>query len=55
MYHPKKESSYNKSEAFREMDEVLFKVTPKFMKDKYNESWSFVERQYEKEVILEIK
>jgi len=25
------------------------------MKHKYNEDWSFVERQYEKEFILEIK
>lgn len=55
MYHPKKESSYDKSAAFAEMDKVLFEVTPKFIRDKYYESWSFVERQYEKEVILEIK
>lgn len=56
MYHPKKElSNYDKSVAFKEMDSVLYDITPKFMRDKYNEEWSFVERQYEKELIMEIK
>jgi hypothetical protein len=55
MYHPKRDSSYNKSEAFQEMDKVLYEITPKFMNDKYNEEWKFVERQYEKEIIMEIK
>lgn len=55
MFHPKKTSSYDKSEAFKEMDKVLYEITPKFMRDKYNEEWTFVERQYEKEIIMEIK
>jgi hypothetical protein len=55
MFHPKKISSYDKSAAFAEMDKVLYEVTPRFMMHKYNEDWSFVERQYEKEFILEIK
>ncbi len=55
MYHPKRESSYDKSAAFAEMDNVHYEITPKFMRDKYNEEWSFVERQYEKEIIMEIK
>jgi len=56
MYHPKKEiSMYDKTGAFKEMDLVLNEITPKFIKDKYNEEWSFVDRQYEKEMILEIK
>lgn len=56
MYHPKKQiSEYNKTNAFDEMDKVLYEITPKFMKDKYNEDWSFVERQYEKEIVMEIK
>jgi hypothetical protein len=56
MYHPKKDvSTYNKKNAFMEMNKVLFEVTPKFMRDKYNENWSFVERQYEKQIVMEIK
>lgn len=54
MFHPQKISSYDKSAAFAEMDKVLYEVTPRFMKHKYNEQWSFVERQYEKEFVLEI-
>jgi hypothetical protein len=54
MFHPKRTSSYDKSAAFAEMNKVLYEITPKFMKDKYNEQWSFVERQYEKELVLEI-
>jgi hypothetical protein len=54
MYHPAKQSSYDKSAAFREMDKVLYEITPQFMRDKYNEDWSFVERQIEKQFILEI-
>lgn len=52
MYHPKKESSYDKSKAFAEMDELLYNVFPKFMKTKYNEDWSFKESQIEKEIIM---
>jgi hypothetical protein len=56
MFHPKKDlSTYNKTEAFKEMDKVLYEITPQFMKDKYNEEWSFVESQYEKEIVMEIK
>lgn len=56
MFHPKKQTSgYDKTQAFQEMDKVLYEVTPQFMKNKYNEEWSFVERQYEKEFVLEIK
>jgi hypothetical protein len=55
MYHPKKMiSTYNKSSAFAEMDKVLYEVTPKFMEHKYKEKWSFVERQYEKQIVMEI-
>jgi hypothetical protein len=56
MHHPKKElSTYDKTEAFKEMDKVLYEITPQFMKDKYNEEWTFVDRQYEKEIVMEIK
>lgn len=56
MLHPKKDlSMYDKTKAFQEMDKVLYEITPQFMKDKYNEEWSFVERQYEKEIVMEIK
>lgn len=54
MYHPKKESSYDKSNAFAEMDKLLTDVFPKFMKERYGEDWSFKESQVEKEIILEV-
>jgi hypothetical protein len=54
MYHPKKTSSYNKSSAFAEMYNLTDKVMPKFMKNKYNEEWSFKESQIEKEIVMEI-
>jgi hypothetical protein len=54
MYHPKKESSYDKSNAFAEMDKLLNDVFPKFMQEKYKESWSFRESQIEKEIVMEI-
>lgn len=54
MYHPLRNSSYDKSAAFDEMHKVLYEITPNFMKNKYGEEWSFVERQYEKEIILQI-
>lgn len=53
MYHPSKQTSYNKSKAFAEMDELLYNVFPKFMKNKYNEDWSFRESQIEKEIVME--
>jgi hypothetical protein len=54
MFHPKKESSYNKQNAFSEMDLLLNNVFPKFMKEKYNEDWCFNDSQIEKEIILEV-
>lgn len=54
MYHPKKESSYDKSNAFAEMDKLLTDVFPKYMKERYGEDWSFKESQTEKEIILEV-
>lgn len=54
MYHPKREGNYDKSKAFKEMYLLLDNVFPKFMKMKYNEDWSFEERQYEKKIIMEI-
>lgn len=54
MYHPKKESSYDKSSAFAEMDKLLTDVFPKFMKQVYGEEWSFKESQHEKEIVMEI-
>jgi hypothetical protein len=54
MYHPKKDSSYDKSAAFAEMDKVLYEITPQFMRDKYNEEWSFKESQVEKTIVMEI-
>jgi hypothetical protein len=54
MYHPAKVSSYDKSAAFTEMDNVLYHITPQFMKDKYNEDWSFKESQIEKQIVMEI-
>lgn len=55
MYHPKRYSSYDKTNAFAEMNKVTYEITPQFMKHKYNEEWSFVDRQYEKEILMEIK
>lgn len=54
MYHPKKESSYNKSNAFTEMDHLTNTVMPKFMKQYYNEDYTFKESQTEKELVLSI-
>ena len=54
MYHPKKVSSYDKRNAFAEMDKLLLDVFPKFMKETYNEEWNFTESQVEKELILEV-
>lgn len=53
MYHPLKISSYEKTSAFEEMNTLLYNVFPKFVKDKYNEDWSFKESQIEKEIIME--
>lgn len=52
MYHPKRSGNYDKSDAFGEMNHLLTNVFPKFMKEKYGEDWSFVERQYEKQLVL---
>ena len=52
MYHPAKNSSYDKSNAFAEMDKVLYQITPQFMRDKYNEEWSFKESQIEKQISI---
>lgn len=54
MYHPMKKTSYDKSKAFQEMDDLLMNVFPKFMKYKYNEDWVFKESQIEKEIIMEV-
>lgn len=55
MVHPMKNvSSYNKNGAFMEMNELLGDIFPRFMKEKYNEDWSFTESQIEKEIIMEI-
>jgi len=54
MYHPKRSGNYDKTFAFREMENLLTNVMPKFMKEKCNEDWTFIERQYEKELILEL-
>jgi len=35
MYHPDRPSNYDKHAAFNEMEEILNKVYPKFMQDKY--------------------
>lgn len=53
MYHPQKISSYDKTSAFREMDKVLYEVTPKFIEKTYGERWNFVEDQREKMIIME--
>jgi hypothetical protein len=50
MYHPGKESSYDKVAAVLEMYEILTKVYPKFMKSKYNEDcgpFNEGEKEYE--------
>jgi hypothetical protein len=52
MYHPKKESSYDKTKAFAEMDLLTQKVFPKFMDDKYGEIWFFNDQQRELELFL---
>lgn len=54
MYHPKKESSYDKGNAFREMDHVIRHVTPKFMKDEYDIDWKFTDKQEIKQITFEI-
>lgn len=45
MYHPKKESSYDKSKAFQEMHLVTNVLTPLFMRTHYNKEWSFTDQQ----------
>lgn len=53
MYHPSKVSYYDKSKAFSEMYEILEKVYPKFMKEKYDEDTGpFNQPQTEYEIAL---
>jgi hypothetical protein len=52
MYHPKRETSYNKTAAFAEMDVLLYDVFPKFMKEKYDEDWVFKDEQKNIELIF---
>lgn len=52
MYHPQKNSSYDKKNAFEEMNMLLFDLFPKFMKEKYNENWNFVDEQKNVEFVL---
>lgn len=52
MYHPKKPSSYDKTKAFKEMDDLVDDIFPKFMKEKYNEDWKFVDEQKDTEIIF---
>jgi len=53
MYHPKKISSYNKSNAFSEMNKLTEEIFPKFMREKYNEEWVFKDQQKDLEIIME--
>jgi len=55
MFHPKRKSSYDKTQAFKEMHKVTKEIAPNFMKEKYGMNWSFVDKQYEKELVMEIK
>ena len=56
MLHPKKqESSYNKTNAWSEMSELLNKVFPKFIHDKYNQDFKFTDRIIEYESVNNIK
>lgn len=41
MFHPKKESSYDKNAARAEMYYVFYEVCPRFMRKKYGENWKF--------------
>lgn len=52
MYHPKRVTSYDKTNAFREMDHLLTDVMPKFMKTEYDKDWSFVESQVETMAVM---
>jgi hypothetical protein len=52
MYHPKKDSSYDKSKAFAEMDLLTKDIFPKFMEEKYGEIWFFDDTQKEYELIM---
>lgn len=52
MFHPKKDTSYDKTKAFAEMDQLLYSVFPQFMKEKYNRAWSFQEAQYNLSLVL---
>lgn len=54
MYHPKRSGNYNKSNAFKEMDELVYKIFPNYMKTKYGKDWKFNDSQVEKKIFLEI-
>lgn len=54
MYHPKKVSSYDKTNAFLEMNTLVNQIFPNFIKYKYNEEWSFKDSQIEKTIIMEV-
>lgn len=55
MHHPKRTSTYKRSRGHSEMDDLTYRVMPKFMKERFNEDWTFIERQIEKEIVMEIK
>jgi hypothetical protein len=54
MYHPKRSGNYDKSAAFREMDDITLNIAPKFIRDKYNINWSFRDVQHIKNMFLKI-
>lgn len=54
MYHPKKDSSYDKTNAFREMDLVLNYIAPNFMKTKYNKQWFYKESQVNLNLVFDL-
>lgn len=55
MFHPARKSYYDKTAAFEEMDLILQKIYPKFMKDKYNEEVSaYNEQQKEFEITIKV-
>jgi len=45
MYHPKRDSAYDKTSAFSEMDLLLNLIFPKFLAEHNRTGWSFEDRQ----------